>query len=104
MPRRKRINSAYRPEREPLIELLRGCAELKNLIVTGLMSMAPYSENPEASSRPVFKRVREMFDEANAARVYPYSLSELSMGMTQDFEIAIEEGATLVRVGSALFE
>ena len=66
--------------------------------------MAPYSEHPETSSRPVFKQVRELLDAANAAGVYPKILTELSMGMTQDYTIAIEEGATLVRVGSALFE
>ncbi len=68
------------------------------------MSMAPYSENPEAASRPVFKRVRELLGEANAANICSAPLTELSMGMTQDFHIAIAEGATLVRVGSALFE
>ncbi|HLX60231.1 MAG TPA: YggS family pyridoxal phosphate-dependent enzyme [Planctomycetota bacterium] len=92
------------PEKSALTELLKHCSEFKHLQITGLMSMAPYAENPEATSRPVFKRVRELLDEANAANVYAQPMTELSMGMTQDFEIAIEEGATLVRVGTALFE
>ena len=92
------------PEKEPLFELLKRCSELSSLRIVGLMGMAPYAEDPEPVSRPVFKRLREMLDEANGAGVYPQRLTQLSMGMTQDFQIAIEEGATLVRVGSALFE
>ncbi len=70
----------------------------------GLMCMAPYGDDPESLSRPVFRRLRELRDEAQSKCWYPQPLGELSMGMTQDFEIAIEEGATRVRVGSALFE
>lgn len=92
------------PTEAALFELLKTCAELPALRITGVMSMAPYSENPESSSREVFQRVRELFESANAAKIYPHPLTDLSMGMTQDFTIAIEEGATLVRVGSALFE
>jgi len=93
------------PPNEPaLFELLKICADLQSIRVTGLMSMAPYAEHPENSSREVFKRVRELFDSANAANAYPHPLTDLSMGMTQDFQIAIEEGATMVRIGSALFD
>jgi pyridoxal phosphate enzyme (YggS family) len=92
------------PKKEALIELLKGCSELKSIRIAGLMAMAPYSEHPEATSRSIFQTMRALRDEVNAAKIYPLELIELSMGMTQDFEIAIEEGATMVRIGSALFE
>jgi pyridoxal phosphate enzyme (YggS family) len=74
-----------------LIAALRACP---NLRLTGLMTMPPWSEDPEAS-RPYFRRLREL-----AAQ---HGLAELSMGMSHDIETAIEEGATWVRVGTALF-
>ncbi|HYG78526.1 MAG TPA: YggS family pyridoxal phosphate-dependent enzyme [Planctomycetota bacterium] len=92
------------PDLEQLRVLLETCASLHGIRVTGLMCMAPYAENPEPTSRPVFKRLRELRDELNSKNVYPHPLTELSMGMTQDYHIAIEEGATIVRIGSALFE
>lgn len=67
----------------------------KNVRVLGLMTMAPLSEDPE-SSRPHFRKLREL-----AQR---HGLSGLSMGMSQDFEVAIEEGATCVRIGTAFFQ
>jgi pyridoxal phosphate enzyme (YggS family) len=70
----------------------------------GLMCMAPYSEQPGAVSRPVFRRLREILEDANAQRWYAQPLLELSMGMTADFECAVEEGATMVRIGTALYE
>ncbi|MCX7701269.1 MAG: YggS family pyridoxal phosphate-dependent enzyme [Gemmataceae bacterium] len=73
------------------------------LRMQGLMTMAPISDEPERV-RPVFRDLRRLRDEW--ARQFPAlgPLPHLSMGMTQDFEVAIEEGATLVRIGSALFE
>jgi uncharacterized pyridoxal phosphate-containing UPF0001 family protein len=65
-----------------------------HLRVTGLMTMPPWSENAE-QSRPYFRQLAEL-----AAK---HSLRELSMGMSNDFEVAIEEGATIIRVGTALF-
>jgi pyridoxal phosphate enzyme (YggS family) len=74
---------------------------LPGLAVTGLMTMAPYSEDPE-TSRPVFRRLRELRERAR--RDLPQAeWRELSMGMSDDFEQAIEEGATIVRIGRALF-
>ena len=75
-------------------------AKLPNLRIRGLMTMAPYSDNPE-DARPVFRALRELRDELQSAHGYP--LPELSMGMSGDFQPAIEEGATLVRVGSSIF-
>jgi pyridoxal phosphate enzyme (YggS family) len=92
------------PEIETLKNLLEACKGLSGLRIAGLMTMAPYSENPEETSRPVFKQLRQLRESLNALNCYSQPLTELSMGMTQDYEIAIEEGATLVRVGSALFE
>ena len=85
-------------------EQLRGefasLSKLPHLRIRGLMTMAPYSENPE-DARPVFRALRELRDELQCAHSHP--LPELSMGMSGDFEPAIEEGATLVRVGSSIF-
>lgn len=84
--------SGVAPEELPrLIDAMRGCARLR---LTGLMTMPPWSEDAELS-RPYFRRLREL-----AAR---HGLAELSMGMSHDLEVAIEEGATWVRVGTALF-
>jgi pyridoxal phosphate enzyme (YggS family) len=71
------------------------------LSVRGLMAMAPYDDDAEAA-RPHFRALRLLRDELQNATTTP--LPHLSMGMTNDFEVAIEEGATLIRVGSALFE
>jgi uncharacterized pyridoxal phosphate-containing UPF0001 family protein len=71
-----------------------------HLEVRGLMTMAPWTEQPE-TVRPVFARLREL--QAFVAARLPGSWDELSMGMTDDFEVAIEEGATIVRIGRAIF-
>jgi hypothetical protein len=77
-----------------LTSALSAISSLPHLDVRGLMTVAPQADDPEAV-RPVFRRLRELRDAAG--------LRELSMGMTDDFEVAIEEGATLVRVGRAIF-
>ncbi len=74
---------------------------LQHLDVRGLMTIAPYVADPE-QVRPVFRALRELRDEL-AVRFPAASWQELSMGMTGDFEVAVEEGATLVRVGTAIF-
>ncbi len=71
--------------------------------IVGLMTMAPASEDPE-EARPFFAALRELRDRLAVQSPPDVTLSELSMGMSGDFDVAIEEGATLVRVGSALFE
>ncbi len=85
-------------------ELLAAVPELvalPALRVRGLMTMAPFVENAE-ETRPVFRRLRQLREEVAAA--HPGVVwHELSMGMTNDFEVAVEEGATYVRVGSAIF-
>lgn len=83
----------------PLIETVKG---LSNLRLEGLMTMPPYLDAPEMV-RPYFSRLREIRDRINSLGVLPYPLKELSMGMSHDFEVAIEEGATMVRIGTAIF-
>ena len=70
--------------------------------LVGLMTMAPLVEDPE-TVRPTFARLRELLARINREAALPHPLMELSMGMTQDYEVAVEEGATIVRVGTALF-
>lgn len=77
-----------------LPEIIQTASKMNHARIEGLMTMAPFFENPQ-NSRLYFRRLSEI------ARIY--GLKELSMGMSNDFEVAIEEGATLVRVGTAIF-
>jgi len=86
-------------EPQSLRAFLESSRELTALRVKGLMTVAPYTADPE-SVRPVFRTLRELRDELREE--YPL-VTELSMGMSGDYAVAIGEGATLVRVGSALF-
>lgn len=89
----------FAPEEVP--EAARIIAALPGLRIDGLMTMAPIADDPE-TVRPVFRNLRWLRD--SLARQFPQlALPHLSMGMTDDFEVAIEEGATLVRIGRALF-
>lgn len=82
-------------------ELLVASEGLPNVCVRGLMTIAPYG-HPE-SARWVFRELKELFESLASMRFNGVELSELSMGMTNDFEVAVEEGATIVRVGRAIF-
>jgi pyridoxal phosphate enzyme (YggS family) len=84
------------------IELVRRVATLPHLQICGLMALPPYLEDAEAV-RPYFRRLRELAERISAANIAGVVMRELSMGMSHDFEVAIEEGATLVRVGTAIF-
>lgn len=75
---------------------------LVHLELMGLMTLPPFFDDPE-QSRPFFRRLRELRDELNGRGAFGDRTGELSMGMTHDFEIAIEEGATMVRIGTAIF-
>ncbi len=81
--------------------LVRALAGLPGLRVVGLMTIAPLSDDPQAV-RPVFARLRELRDDLVRRGAAP-GLVHLSMGMSQDFEVAVEEGATMVRIGRAIF-
>jgi pyridoxal phosphate enzyme (YggS family) len=83
----------------PLITALAGCPHLR---LRGLMTMAPYDLHPEAA-RPYFVRLRGLLDHLRATAAAGPECVHLSMGMSQDYGVAVEEGATFVRVGSALF-
>jgi len=92
--------SGLAPESPELLEILRSGPRLRNLEFRGLMTIPPFTEDPEGA-RPYFRRLRELRDRLSAEIGIP--LSELSMGMSHDFEIAIEEGSTCVRIGTAIF-
>jgi len=88
-------------EPDGLVETWSRCRKLTHLRVRGLMTMAPLDDDPEAA-RPVFRRLRELRDEIRS-RFPEEDEPRLSMGMSGDFEVAVEEGAHWVRVGTALF-
>jgi PLP dependent protein len=89
-------------EEANLWQLAEGIGELSRLELIGLMTLPPFFENPE-DSRPFFRRLRELRDELVAKDAFRDQKGELSMGMTHDFQVAIEEGATMVRIGTAIF-
>ncbi len=82
-----------------MVETLQHCEHLR---LTGLMTLPPYFETAE-QTRPFFRKLRELRDELSSRGAFGGARGELSMGMTHDYEIAIEEGATIVRVGTAIF-
>lgn len=84
---------------EDLVLLLKKVKAMNNLHLRGLMTIPPFFDDPE-KTRPYFRRLRELLKKAENAGC---NLSELSMGMSNDFEVAIEEGATMIRIGTALF-
>ncbi len=84
---------------EELIPLLKKIQGMNSIELEGLMTMPPFFEDPE-KTRPYFRKLREL---KNKAVMAGCALTELSMGMSNDFEVAIQEGATLVRIGSAIF-
>ena len=86
-------------ELEELVEVVR---PLERLDLIGLMTLPPFFGNPE-DSRPFFRKLRELRDQLATQGAFGGRKGELSMGMTNDFEVAIEEGATMVRVGTAIF-
>lgn len=83
-------------------DLVRECAALDGITVKGLMTIAPFVEDPE-DNRPVFKALKDKSVDIAAKKIDNVSMDTLSMGMTNDYEIAIEEGATMVRVGTGIF-
>ncbi|MCX5886260.1 MAG: YggS family pyridoxal phosphate-dependent enzyme [Proteobacteria bacterium] len=89
-------------DRDGLIRLISEITRLKNIMPRGLMTMPPYYDDPEMA-RPYFQLLRNLKEEMNERFKGDINLEELSMGMSNDFEIAIEEGATLVRIGTAIF-
>jgi len=89
-------------EPEALAELIEAAPGLPGISLRGLMAIPPWTEDPE-ESRPYFIRLRELLTECVSRGGAGKQMTELSMGMSNDFEAAIEEGATMVRVGTAIF-
>lgn len=83
-------------------DLVREISALPHLRIQGLMALPPYCEDPE-DVRPFFRRLRGLADEIAALELPGVNMGELSMGMSHDFAVAVEEGATLVRIGTAIF-
>jgi pyridoxal phosphate enzyme (YggS family) len=81
---------------------VRQLSEIGGIKVKGLMTIAPYSEDPE-QVRPVFRRLKEMYDTLAAANISNIEMKYLSMGMTNDYKVAIEEGSNMVRIGTGIF-
>ena len=88
------------PEEAP--GLIRAVAQMANLSIRGLMTMAPWYDDPERA-RPCFAGLRAIRDRIAAEKIPNVAMRELSMGMTDDFEVAVEEGSTIVRIGRAIF-
>jgi pyridoxal phosphate enzyme (YggS family) len=85
-----------------LEEILMAAGRFQNLEFRGLMTVPPFFEDP-ADARPYFRRLRELRDRIAARKLPGVGMDELSMGMSHDFEVAIEEGSTCVRIGTAIF-
>jgi pyridoxal phosphate enzyme (YggS family) len=101
------INSGHEPQKagvmpEDAEALVRALAALPRLRVQGLMTMGPFEGDPE-DSRPYFKETRRVFDALRAAAIPGVEMRRLSMGMSHSWRVAVEEGATMVRLGTAIF-
>ena len=88
--------------KDKVLNLLESIAELAHLRIDGLMTVPPFRESCE-EVRPYFRELRQLRDQLNRLKLPNVDLRELSMGMTHDYPIAVEEGATIVRIGTALF-
>jgi len=94
--------SGVAPDSRELEELLSGAQALPHLQFGGLMTVPRFSDDPQAT-RPYFRQMRQLRDEIAAQQRPAIDMTKLSMGMSHDFEVAIEEGSTCVRVGTAIF-
>lgn len=94
--------SGIAPGSEELENILPAAPRWNNLAIRGLMTVPPYTEDPEGA-RPYFRRLRAIRDGIAARNPLAVAMDVLSMGMSHDFEVAIEEGSTCVRVGTAIF-
>lgn len=94
--------SGVAPASEELEQILLAAPSWAKLYIRGLMTLPPYSEDPE-NARPFFRQLREIRDRIASRHLAAVSMEVLSMGMSHDFEVAIEEGSTCVRVGTAIF-
>ncbi len=107
MPVLIEINSGREPQKngvmpEDAATLAGEISELKNIRVTGLMTIGPYSASPE-DLRPYFAQTRQLFEKLKKLNLAGIEMKHLSMGMTDSYRIALEEGANMVRIGTAIF-
>ena len=98
----EQAKSGVTPDSPQLEELLNSAPELSSLNFCGLMTVPPYNDNPE-QSRLYFRQMRKLFDQIAIRNLTSIRMEVLSMGMSHDFEAAIEEGSTCVRIGTAIF-
>jgi pyridoxal phosphate enzyme (YggS family) len=98
----ERAKSGLAPDAPELDALLHAAPDLPHLAIRGLMTIPPFTEDPEGA-RPYFRKLRELRDQIAARNLPKVRMDVLSMGMSHDFEVAIEEGSTCVRVGTAIF-
>lgn len=94
--------SKFGLDEENVYSFVKDMGQFENIKVLGLMTVAPFSENPE-DIRWVFKKMKGIYDKISGMKLKNTEMKYLSMGMTNDFEIAIEEGANIVRIGTAVF-
>ena len=94
--------SGAAPDSQGLEELLLAAPRLEGMVFRGLMTVPPFSDHAQ-DARPYFRKLRELRDAIAARKLSGIAMEQLSMGMSHDFEVAIEEGSTCVRVGTAIF-
>lgn len=87
---------------DEVIKLVRKVAKLQNISIQGLMTIAPFVDDPE-DNRVYFRQLKQLFVDIDKKKIDNVTMKILSMGMTNDYEVAIEEGATMVRVGTGIF-
>ncbi|MCJ7586639.1 MAG: YggS family pyridoxal phosphate-dependent enzyme [Candidatus Aminicenantes bacterium] len=107
MPVLVEINSGHEPQKAGILpgeaeSLVREIAPFKNIRVEGLMTMGPFEGNPE-DARPYFRETKRVFEDLKALSIAGIEMHRLSMGMTNSFRVAVEEGATMVRIGTLIF-
>jgi PLP dependent protein len=107
MPVLVEVNIAHEAQKhgampEDVPGLIRQLSSLKNILVSGLMTMGPFVEDPE-ELRPYFRQAKVLFDDIKALNITNVRMDYLSMGMSDSFSIAIQEGATMVRIGTRIF-
>ncbi len=107
MPVLVEINSGEEDQKAGVVpdqaeELIKKISQLKNIRIEGLMTMGPYSGDPE-DSRPYFKKTKKLFDFIKQENINGVEMKYLSMGMSNSYKIALEEGANLVRIGTRIF-
>lgn len=96
-------NSKFGLKPDDTVEVMSEIAKFKNINIKGLMTIAPIVDNPQ-KTRPYFRMLRELKDEINTLNIKHTTLNILSMGMTDDFAQAIEEGSNMIRLGRAIFD